>query len=158
MPRRWNPNSIFLDAWHILISTWYVPVQLSIQPSGPLAGYNEIQKPRRKCVVIAHERLAELCGFDSIETFRKVYQEIISEALANGSNRQAEWTESIAVGSKGFIEEISTEFGILAKGRKFLVAAEGFQLREELGNYLVNFAGQTDAPEGQNQFLRDDIV
>ena len=28
-------------------------------------GYNEIQSPRRKCVLINHEKLANLTGYDS---------------------------------------------------------------------------------------------
>jgi hypothetical protein len=41
--------------------------------------------------------------------------------LGNKKNRyQAEWTRSIAVGSKVFIEEIKGKFGVMAKGRKTL--------------------------------------
>jgi len=52
--------------------------------------------------------------------------------------RQDQWTESIAVGSKAFIETIKEQLGILAKGRKILENDGGFHLREEMGTYIPN--------------------
>ena len=49
-------------------------------------GYNEVQKPRKKCVLIAHKKLAELTGFDTCDAFRKAHRELVSESLVNGSN------------------------------------------------------------------------
>ena len=70
-------------------------------------GYNEIQNPRRKCVLIAYQKLAELSGFDNYDRFRDSHKEWIEKMLKDGINsRQSEWTESIAVGSESFIEEI----------------------------------------------------
>jgi len=47
--------------------------------------------------------------------------------------QQTQWTESIAVGSKNFIETIKENLGILAKGRKILENDGCFQLRKEMG-------------------------
>ncbi len=70
-------------------------------------GYNEIQNPRKKCVLIAYQKLAELSGFDNYDRFRGSHKELVEELLQDGINfRQSEWTESIAVGSKPFIGEI----------------------------------------------------
>jgi putative transposase len=83
----------------------------------PFCGYNEIQKPRKKNVLIAYQRLAELTGFESYAAFQETHKELVNESLANGNNtRKIQWTESIAVGSKGFIETIKEKLGILAKG------------------------------------------
>ena len=63
-------------------------------------GYGEIQKPRRKSVLIAYQKLAELAGFATYDAFQKSHKEWVREALVNGgdfSQRQAQWTESIAV-------------------------------------------------------------
>ena len=38
--------------------------------------------------------------------------------LDNGYGREDKWTRSIAVGSKEFVEDVKTELGCLAKGRK----------------------------------------
>jgi putative transposase len=81
-------------------------------------GYNEIQNPRKKNVLIAYQKLAELTGFESYTAFQETHKELVNESLANGKNfRQNQWTESIAVGSKDFIETIKEKFGILANGR-----------------------------------------
>jgi putative transposase len=103
------------------------------------SGYNEIRKPRRKCVLIAYQKLAELTGFESYDAFRKAHQELVQESLGNGNNyRQAVWSESVAVGSKNFVETIKGKLGLRGKGRKIIENDEGFQLREEVGTYLEN--------------------
>ena len=38
-------------------------------------GYNEIQVPRRKNVLIAHDRLVELAGFENHDTFCKSHRD-----------------------------------------------------------------------------------
>ena len=99
-------------------------------------GYNEIQEPRRKCVLIAYQGLAELCGFKSYDEFKRSHKKLVSSLLENGDNhRQRKWTESIAVGSKKFIDRINREFGILAQGRKVFEEDGSFQLREEASTY-----------------------
>ena len=51
-------------------------------------GYNEIQTPRRKNVLIAYQKLAELTGFDSYNAFREAHQELVNELREqSGSNR-----------------------------------------------------------------------
>ncbi len=119
-------------------------------------GYNEIQKPRRKNILIAYQKLAELAGFDNYNTFQKAHQAMVNESLANGNNsRQDQWTESIAVGSKSFIETIKEKFGSLAKGRKILENDGGFQLREETASYIANFDSENGDIGGKNTYFWD---
>ncbi len=102
----------------------------------PFGGYREIQNPRRKCVLIAYQKLAELSGFDSYNRFRDFHKEWVEEILKDGAgSRQSEWTESIAVGSESFIEEIKEKLNVRAKGRKAVSAGTGFQLREPVIRY-----------------------
>jgi hypothetical protein len=50
------------------------------------------------------------------EQLRRVYRQWIEEALAKGSrNRQPEWTESIAVGSRAFVEGIKKKLELRAR-------------------------------------------
>lgn len=127
---------------------------VSHQSEWPFGGYNEIQEPRRKCVHIAHQKLARLTGFETYDAFRKVHMELITESLVNGNNpRQAVWSESIAVGSKKFVETIKDNLGLRAKGRKILENACGFQLREEVKTYNANFNTKNDNIEGQSTYL-----
>jgi len=119
-------------------------------------GYNEIQKPRRKNVLIAYQKLAELTGFESYNTFREAHQDMVNELLANGNNqRQTQWTEGIAVGSKSFIETIREKFGALAKGRKILETDGDFQLREETASYIANYGHENGNIGSENTFLWD---
>ena len=70
-------------------------------------GFNEIQKPRKKNVLIDHQKLSELTGFASYDEFRRAHQELVHDSLVNVNNsRQAQWTESITVGNKSFLEGI----------------------------------------------------
>ena len=122
----------------------------------PFGGYNEIQKPRRKNRLIAYEKLAELSGFESYDAFRKTHKDLVDESLANGDNfRQHQWTESIAVGSKPFIETIREKLGTLAMGRKVVENDGVFQLREETGTYIVNYEGKNANIEAKNTFYWD---
>jgi len=99
-------------------------------------GYSEIQSPRRKCVLIAYQKLAELSGFDNYDRFRDAHKEWVEELLKDGTDsRQSEWTESIAVGSESFIEEIKGKLNVRAKGRKAVSAGTAFQLREPVIRY-----------------------
>ena len=119
-------------------------------------GYNEIQQPRKKCALIAYQKLAELTGFETYDAFQKAYKELVGEALRNGNNvKQPEWTKSIAVGSESFIETIKDKLGPLAKGRKILAKEGGFQLREEIGTYIANFDSKNDDIGTQNAYFWD---
>ena len=76
-------------------------------------GYNEIQAPRRKNVLIDYERLQGLLGFGSYEQLRSSRKGWVEEYLGAGvKNRQDEWTGSIAAGSRPFVEEVKALFGL----------------------------------------------
>ena len=105
-------------------------------------GYNEIQNPRKKYVLINYERLTKLAGFKHYEELQKVHKEMIEESLINKDiARQTQWTESVAVGSKSFMEKIKEKMGIKAKGRQIIKANddEAFQLREASISYSAVF-------------------
>ena len=102
-------------------------------------GYNEIQKPPRKCVIIAYGKLAELAGFSMYDSFQKCHYEYVTELLQNDVFRQSWWSESIAVGDESFVDNIKQHLGLRAKGRKVKEIGEGFQQRENDGAYIADF-------------------
>jgi putative transposase len=119
-------------------------------------GYNEIQNPRKKYVLINYERLTKLTGFKSYEQLQKIHKEMIEESLIHGDNvRQAQWTESIAVGSKSFTETIKEKMGIKAKGRKLIKAGddEVFQLRETAVSYSAVFNSKKEDIGAENTYF-----
>jgi hypothetical protein len=84
----------------------------------PYGGYNEIQKPRRKWVLIDYNKLARLVGFANYDAFRESHFNLVESVVTDNNRREAWWTESIAVGSDFFVEDIKNKLGLRAKGRK----------------------------------------
>jgi putative transposase len=129
------------------------------QPSEwPFGGYNEIQSPRRKCALIAYRRLSELAGFASYDEFREVHRLWVSDTLRDGVNlRDSKWTQSIAVGSRGFVAKTKQELGIRARGRSVARAGSAYQLREPEISYMANFSPKNDDIGVENGYLWNSI-
>jgi len=63
----------------------------------PCGGYNEIQEPKRKNVLINYERLRELLGFDTYDSVKTGHKKWIESRLENNADfREEKWTRSIA--------------------------------------------------------------
>ena len=63
--------------------------------------------------------------------FIRISSPLGSGVLKNGSNqRDAKWTEAIAVGDKEFVMEIKAKLGAKAIGRRELENNEGYELKE----------------------------
>jgi len=108
-------------------------------------GYNEIQEPRRKNVLIDYEKLQKYVGSLSYEQLQKSHRGWLEEYLGVGEKiRQEEWTSSIAVGNRSFVENVKTLLGFRAKGRDVIRGSEGYQLREGSVPYKGLFAVEND--------------
>ena len=102
-------------------------------------GYNEIQNPRRKCSLIAHDRLRSLLGFPTYEDLVAAHAEWVGQSLKDRDRqRESIWTESIAVGSREFTESTKRQLGIRAKGRKVFDTRGAFELREPRAGYVAD--------------------
>ena len=109
----------------------------------PFCGYNEIQKPKRKNVLIDYGKLTELLGFDSYNEVIKYHKRWVDDYLEKGNNiRNDKWTMSIAVGNRSFVEKVKLLMGVLAIGRKSTEAGESYQLREPTVPYEAHFGGK----------------
>ena len=96
----------------------------------------EIQKPRRKKVIIAYERLRKLAGFKDYASFASAHRKWIQVALEGiDTKRESRWTQSIAVGSSPFIEHIKNAMGAMATGRSVRPTEGAFELREKQSAY-----------------------
>jgi putative transposase len=106
-----------------------------------MGGYNEIQNRPERYSLIDVQCLMELCSCSGPKTFREQHRQWVQEALDNGLNqRETHWTESIAVGSVGFVEEISARLGVKGVGRKVAPqAVDRFVLKEEFAAYSCVF-------------------
>ena len=98
--------------------------------------YNEIQNPRKRKGIIDFDRLMGLLGFENYDDFKQAhYKWVDSEIQTNNSDKENKWTQSIAVGSKTFIESTKEALGFRAKGRKIICADDTFELREVIAAY-----------------------
>lgn len=77
--------------------------------SWPWCGYHELVGERKRYRLLDIDRLVELLGVQDRESLAGFHRQRIDEAIKNQQlNREAVWTESIAVGGKEFLEEIVT--------------------------------------------------
>ena len=148
------------DGQHLLRCLVYIDLNMvragvvSHPSEWSFSGYNEIQSPRRKCVLIAYEKLMELAGFETYDVFRESHRAWVYESLKNDNNiRQSEWTQSIAVGSERFVEKTKEKLGISGKGRKVFEAGQAYQLREKEVSYMANFGPENDDIGAENGYF-----
>ena len=121
-------------------------------PSGwQHGGYNEIQNPPQRYALINREKLIACCGLGSDAQLRKSHRQWIEESIRRGGNsRQTEWTESIAVGSKEFVQGIQQKLQIQAKGRKVRVKDDYYELKEAQAAYNVIITPEIGILRGEN--------
>ena len=83
------------------------------------SGYHEIQSPKNRYSIIDVDVLKALGGFSSHAALQQAHRDWVDEALiSNQSERQAYWSEGVAVGSDHYIQTIQNELGAKVKGRK----------------------------------------
>jgi putative transposase len=71
-----------------------------------------------------------------------------SAIQTDNSDKEKKWTQSIAVGSKTFIEKMKDALGFRATGRKIICADDTFELREVITPY-----GKASNLDSGNTFL-----
>jgi putative transposase len=119
----------------------------------PFSGYNEIQTPRRRYSLIDHDSLMDLLDIRSMEELKRSYRKWVGESLSRRDrDREARWTESIAVGSEAFVERTKAELGIRASGREVSGEEGVYELRERGIPYNVNFAGKNADLKPKNTY------
>jgi putative transposase len=122
----------------------------------PFCGYNEIQEPRRKNILIDYAKLQELFGVISYDQLKNSHKGWVEKYLGDGAKRrQEEWTGSIAVGSKPFIEDVKARLGFKAKGRDIIEASEAYQLRERPAHYKALLRVEKEDIGIENTYLWD---
>jgi putative transposase len=74
----------------------------------PRCGYDKLAGERRKFQVLDREKLLELTGTPSAAELARNHQAMIAEVLeAHRLGREAQWTDSIAVGSREFVNGVA---------------------------------------------------
>lgn len=120
------------------------------------SGYNEIQNPPDRYRLIDLNALTELCGLNSTPALQHAHRQWVSTALAeNTQARQPDWSESIAVGSERFTEEVKERLGITAKHRDVVQTEDRFALREPLPAYTAHFDRENGPLRARNSVYWD---
>ena len=99
-------------------------------------GYHEIQKPKQRYSLINRQRLTALLEIKDEDKLPEYHRNWVEEIIQNRSNqRDAKWTESIAVGDKQFVTETKAKLGIRAIGRRERQNNGGYELKEAQSPY-----------------------
>ncbi len=102
----------------------------------PFCGYNEIQDPPRRYRIIDMDSLVKLMGFTDARELQSAHKRWIEASLqVDKPERENPWTESIAVGSKLFVEEVRTSLGFKAKHRTITGSKDRYQLKENVSGF-----------------------
>ena len=119
-------------------------------------GYNEIQHPVKRYSIIDQKALLDTCGATDPVQFRYDHKHWLEEAVVAGKVvREPAWSESIAVGSKRFVEEIKVKLGIRAMGRKVIDNDDQYTLRESQGAYNTLFTPKKAVLSLENSYFWD---
>ena len=106
--------------------------------------------------MIDYERLQVLFGTDSYDQLRATHKGWVEEQLQGaGKKRQDEWTSSIAVGSKAFVEDVKARLRFRAKGRDVVEVGEGYQLRESFSSYKALLGVENEDIDLKNTYFWD---
>jgi putative transposase len=125
----------------------------------PFCGYNEIQSPRQRYSLIDYQRLILLLQMKDLEELQESCRKRVEQSLASrDQSRESRWTESVAVGSRSFIEATIKRLGIKARGRKVSGKNKSYELREPAVPYGVNFTPENDLLRLQNTYFWNDIT
>ena len=86
--------------------------------------------------LIDRQKLTALLGIKENDQLTEYHRKWVEEVLKNGSNqRDAKWTQSIAVGDEEFVMESKAKLGAKAIGRRGVNNVEGYELKERQSPY-----------------------
>lgn len=104
------------------------------------SGYREIQSPPERYRLIDIGRLTELLGFTDTRDMQTAHHSWVQASLDSGRRqREPQWSESVAVGQREFLEAIRSELYLRSPGRRIVRENGGYQLRELGASYVVVF-------------------
>ena len=107
--------------------------------------------PRKRKAIIDFDRLTGLFGFDTYEQLKNAHFKWMDSVIQDENNdREAKWSQSIAVGSEAYIKKIKEALGFRARGRKIHQIGDSFELRETMTPYRA-----ADSYEVDNTLLWD---
>lgn len=97
----------------------------------PFCGYRYISVPPQRYRLTDNKKLMELMNIEEIDRFCETYRKWVDAAIMQGDiKRQPQWTESIAVGDKVWVEKVKDQMGYKAIGREVVENSDSYVLKE----------------------------
>jgi putative transposase len=122
----------------------------------PFSGYSEIQEPRQRYALIDYNNLMDLLNIQNRKDLGTYYRNWVNESLeAQNHTRDSRWTESVAVGSKEFVEKTKEELGIKVRGRSVIETRGFYELREPETPYAADLTLENASLRPQNTYYWD---
>ncbi len=131
-----------------IAGTVYITVKYTVprtlSPEHPVPR-TSVQRRDIRYTVIDRSALLDYFAIASEEQFHVEHNHWVEEQLrADGLRRKELWSESIAVGSKGFVENIQQQLRARAVGRSVVEGDEGCTLKEVQVPYGSHFGNLSD--------------
>lgn len=102
-------------------------------------GFHEILNPKSQFRIIDHESLLQELNMSSLTELQKSYPRLLDEELSKERKlKSTMWTESIAVGSEGFVQEIYDKLNLNETKREIKSCAAGSFVMEPSVTYGIN--------------------
>jgi putative transposase len=104
------------------------------------SGYREIQNPLDRYGVIDYLALMKLLSINNLTQLQSEHRGWIEAELKKDSAvRKQLWSESLAVGSKAYVEGIKESLGLSAKARQIEKQDGLYRVRESRASYTCDF-------------------
>ena len=113
-------------------------------------GYGEIDRMPQRYRRIDRERLAWRLGLADARQLREWQRETLDRFAESCREREAAWSESLAVGSECFVREMKQKLGTSAGFREVEDDADVFVLREASMRYETDSAAEGAAVQQSN--------
>ena len=107
----------------------------------PHCGYREIQAPPVRYGIVDIEQLIRLLDVADASSLAELCRNRVAEELEKSTlTRVAHWSESVAVGSEAFVNDVKRRLGNRALGREVVASESETLLRERRASYNGHFA------------------
>jgi putative transposase len=123
------------------------------------SGFTEIQKPPKRYGIIDLQSLSESSGFAALRDFQTAHRQWVEQGLEDGLGfRDDRWSESIAIGTRSFVEKLKNELGCKAAQRDVIEGDGSYVLREPAEAYALSLAAESEVLRAENTFFWNEIV
>jgi REP element-mobilizing transposase RayT len=116
-------------------------------------GYNEIQNPRERYSLIDQKVLLNIFGTIDSDQLQENHRHCVEKSVK--SQREPNWTESVAVGSKDFVAETKSKLEANSRGRNIENSGDDYVLKETQNPYNTVFATKKGFLSRKNEYFWD---